>query len=539
MTDVSTTALLELSMDLSKALHMPDRFPRLLDAVRKIIVCDAIVILEYQGDTLKPLAQQGLGQDLLGRRFNWREHPRFIEILNTHTPTLFPSDSHLPDPYDGLVMAHEGDLPVHACLGFPLYNHDQLIGVLTLDSLSPGAFDRIGIRTLEVIATIASATLQSGIMMALLENRSYLHQQVMSELNNEALKREGAELIGESEVMQRLKRDIELVAFSHYAVLVQGETGVGKELVARTLHQSSSRAHHPLVHVNCAALPEHLIESELFGHVKGAFTGAERDRTGKFRLADGGTLLLDEIGELPLTAQSKLLRVLQNQEIQPVGQDITEQVDVRIIAATNRDLAAEVDAGRFRSDLYHRLSVYPIAVPSLRLRGGDVALLAGFFAEQLRRRIGVEQIAISPEVIQVLERYEWPGNVRELEHVISRAALRARPRNADERIRIEVADLEHLEQRQKAVESSEADLSASHRSIDHPTAEPEKLSIQGGLRQATEVFQRLYIYQTLHEEDGNWAATARRLETDRANLTRMAKRLGVRVTRTVRQDSTG
>ncbi|WP_277252882.1 nitric oxide reductase transcriptional regulator NorR [Neptunomonas phycophila] len=533
MTDVSSTALLELSVDLSKALHTPDRFLRLIDALRKIIVCDAVVILEYQGETLKPLAQQGLSQDVLGRRFIWREHPRFIEILKVHTPTLFPSDSSLPDPYDGLIMTHEGDLPVHACLGFPLFHRDQLIGVLTLDSLTPGAFDQIGVKTLEVIATIASATLQSGIMMALLENRSYLHQQVMSELNQESLKREGAELIGESDVMLRLKRDIELVAFSQYAVLVQGETGVGKELVARTLHQSSPRAHHPLVHVNCAALPEHLIESELFGHVKGAFTGAERDRTGKFRLADGGTLLLDEIGELPLAAQAKLLRVLQNQEIQPVGQDASEQVDVRIIAATNRDLTAEVDAGRFRSDLYHRLSVYPITVPPLRLREGDVPLLVGFFAEQLRRKIGVEQIAISPEVIQILEHYTWPGNVRELEHVISCAALRARPRCADQRIYIEFGDLEHLERRQNASKSN-ASPSCVHSITAHdPIPELEALPAQGSLKRMTEVFQRQCIYRVLNEERGNWAAAARRLEMDRANLTRMAKRLGIHVARTV------
>ena len=201
------------------------------------------------------------------------------------------------------------------------------------------------------------------------------------------------------------------MAQSDFTALISGETGVGKELVARTLHQQSSRSEGPLVYVNCAALPENLIESELFGHRKGAFTGANENRSGKFTIADGGTLFLDEIGEIPLAVQSKLLRALQSQEIQAVGQDKTHTVNVRIIAATNRNLAQEVDAGNFRSDLYHRLTAYPILVPSLRERDNDIGLLAEYFIEQTRRKLGIQQIKLfvyrSPQILSKLFPYNF------------------------------------------------------------------------------------------------------------------------------------
>jgi anaerobic nitric oxide reductase transcription regulator len=180
------------------------------------------------------------------------------------------------------------------------------------------------------------------------------------------------------------------------SVLITGETGVGKELVAEAIHLQSPRAQKPLISLNCAALPELLVESELFGHVKGAFSGAVNGRSGKFELADGGTIFLDEVGELPLPVQAKLLRVLQSGQLQRVGSDQEHHVDVRIIAATNRDLAEEVRVGRFRADLYHRLSVYPLRVPPLRERGRDVLLLAGFFLEENRARMGLRSLRLNP-----------------------------------------------------------------------------------------------------------------------------------------------
>jgi Transcriptional regulator containing GAF, AAA-type ATPase, and DNA binding domains len=208
-------------------------------------------------------------------------------------------------------------------------------------------------------------------------------------------------------------------------VLITGETGVGKELVAMALHQASNRADKPLVSLNCAALPDTLVESELFGHVRGAFTGAHGERRGKFELANGGTLFLDEVGELPLTVQAKLLRVLQSGQLQRLGSDREHRVDVRLIAATNRDLAAEVRTGNYRADFYHRLSVYPLQVPPLRERGRDAVLLAGYFLEQNRSRLGLNSLRLSSEAQAALLAYDWPGNVRELEHLIGRSALKA------------------------------------------------------------------------------------------------------------------
>ena len=277
-----------------------------------------------------------------------------------------------------------------------------------------------------------------------------------------------------------------------------------------------------MVYVNCAAIPENLIESELFGHVRGAFTGADRDRVGKFTLAHGGTLFLDEIGELPLEAQGSLLRAIQNQEIQAVGKDKIEYVDVRIIAATNRDLKQEVAEKRFRADLYHRLSVFPIAVPPLRERNGDVLLLAGFFAEQLRRKFGLQQLTLSPNASEWLKAYRWPGNVRELEHVLSRAALLAKSNTNQGITRIEPM---HLTGLVDAFSVPKEPLQVSPDKTELVTDEIQDL------KQATEDFQRQTIQQALDQAGLNWAQAARSLAMDRANLVRLAKRLGIKVTK--------
>lgn len=524
-TDISSTALLELALDLASSLSSKDRFDRLLDTVRKVIACDAVALLTRQGDTLKPLALQGLMRDTLGRRFMIAEHPRFDAICASPLPLRFAADCPLPDPYDGLLLVREGDLPVHACMGLPLMFDDTLIGVLTLDSLSPNVFDKIPERTLSLISAMAAATLNSALNIELLEKRAQHSQQVLEELNRDSWMHacHSDEMIGASSAMTQLKNELATVASSNFTVLISGETGTGKELVARSLHRQSPRSHEALVHINCAALPDNLIESELFGHIKGAFTGAERDRAGKFAIADGGTLFLDEIGELPLAAQSKLLRALQSGEIQPVGQDKIEQVDVRVVAATNRDLEKEVSAGRFRADLYHRLSVYPVTLPALRKREGDIDLLSGFFAERARRKLGIKQLKISSESLHYLNQYDWPGNVRELEHVIDRAALKARARLGDkDMISISPSDCGSLM----------PDNRSDKTSIKNNPVRVEATETLS-LRDVTEDFQRQLISQVLREEKGNWAAAARRLQTDRANLNRLAKRLNILVSKHV------
>lgn len=230
-------------------------------------------------------------------------------------------------------------------------------------------------------------------------------------------------IVGTSHALRAMLRRVEAVAETPASVLVQGESGVGKELVARALHARSPRADGPLVKVNCASIPKELFESEFFGHIKGAFTGAHRDRIGRFQLADGGTIFLDEVGEIPLESQGKLLRVLQESEFERVGDDVTKSVDVRVIAATNRNLEELIVEGKFREDLFYRLSVFPVDVPPLRERGDDVIQLAQHFLDQTCKDFGRKPMLLTRSQANKLRDYNWPGNIRELKNVIERAVI--------------------------------------------------------------------------------------------------------------------
>jgi PAS domain S-box-containing protein len=243
------------------------------------------------------------------------------------------------------------------------------------------------------------------------------------------------EIIGESRALARTLAQIEAVAQSPANVLVLGESGVGKEMVARAIHANSPRADKPLVKVNCAAIPNDLFESEFFGHVRGAFTGAHRDRIGRIQLAAGGTLFLDEVGEIPLSQQGKLLRALQEREFERVGDDETIRADVRVVAATNRDLAAEVKAGRFREDLFYRLSVFPIEVPPLRQRIEDIVPIASHFLGCICSDLGRDTLKLSQRQAAALKAHDWPGNIRELKNVIERAVILSK----GDRLRLDLA----------------------------------------------------------------------------------------------------
>ncbi len=251
---------------------------------------------------------------------------------------------------------------------------------------------------------------------ALERERDYLREEVKEAEG-------GGDLIGTSPAFELVRAQIDAVAKTDTTVLVLGESGVGKELVARAIHEKSARASGPLVKVNCASVPRELFESEFFGHVRGAFTGAHRDRVGRFQLADGGTLFLDEVGEIPLELQGKLLRALQEREVERVGDTKTQKVDVRVVAATNRDLKAMVEAGQFRADLYYRLSVFPMKIPPLRERKSDIVPLFEHFVAKSCRKLGRPFVPLSPEATRMLESYSWPGNVRELENVAERALI--------------------------------------------------------------------------------------------------------------------
>lgn len=246
--------------------------------------------------------------------------------------------------------------------------------------------------------------------------RDYLREKVNVSMNF-------GRIVGSSPVLRQLISRVEAVAQTNASVLIVGESGTGKELVAHAIHQAGSRASQPLVKVNCASVPAELFESEFFGHVKGAFTGAHRDRVGRFALANGGTIFLDEVGEIPLEHQGKLLRVLQEKEFERVGEDTTKVVDVRVVAATNRDLGEEVRAGRFREDLFYRLSVFPVAVPPLRERGEDVVQIAAHLLRQISKELGRDTPELSVAQAEQLKAYEWPGNVRELRNTLERAVI--------------------------------------------------------------------------------------------------------------------
>ncbi len=521
--DTLLTLLLPLLDDLSRDLPEAERYKRLLDAVQAFLPCDAIALLCLEGDKLVPVAVRGFGADTLGRRFRIDEHPRFAALLARRGATRFAADSDLPDPYDGLIEGQRGQLEVHDCLGCPLYIDERPWGLLTLDSLDPARFDGIALEDLEAFASLAAATVRVGERISALTRRAEQDEQLMEAYRQAASHQASREMIGQSRAQRVLLEEIAVVGGSDLSVLISGETGVGKELVAQAIHAASLRAHKPLISLNCAALPETLVESELFGHVRGAFSGALGERSGKFELADGGTLFLDEVGELPLAVQAKLLRVLQSGQLQRLGSDREHRVDVRVIAATNRNLAEEVRAGRFRADLYHRLSVYPLHVPPLRERGRDVLLLAGYFLEENRARLGLRSLRLTAEAQAALLAYDWPGNVRELEHLIGRAALKAMAAGERQRILSIDASLLDLEDHDGPGRQDAARAGKIAGPVGEGATPPT-----GDLRLAVEQFQRQQILAALERQGRNWAAAARELGLDRANLHRLAKRLGLR-----------
>jgi formate hydrogenlyase transcriptional activator len=272
---------------------------------------------------------------------------------------------------------------------------------------------RVNERTAELKAALA----QVESLKARLERENKYLQQEISESSNHR------QIVGSSPALQQALRQVDLVAPTDTTVLINGETGTGKELIARAIHERSARRERPLVKLSCSAISAGLVESELFGHMKGAFTGATDRRVGRFELADGGTLFLDEVSELPLDTQTKLLRVLQEGEFEPVGSSKTQSVNVRVIAASNRGLAADVESGRFRADLYYRLNVFPIQIPPLRARTEDVPALAHFFMERFARKLGRSFKRIEPDTLEMLQAHSWPGNIRDLQNTIERAAV--------------------------------------------------------------------------------------------------------------------
>jgi formate hydrogenlyase transcriptional activator len=316
------------------------------------------------------------------------------------------------------------DFDLYAVAGWPLISHGELLGVLGLFTRRPietEEFEHLGIFADQAATAIKSAQLFSELdrlRERLAVENQYLQEEIRTDQGFE-------EIVGTGPALTTVLRKVKQVAPVESTVLLTGETGTGKELVARALHQLSARRERAMIKVNCGALSPGLVESELFGHEKGAFTGALQRRVGRFELADKGTLFMDEVGELPLDVQVKLLRVLQEQEFERVGSGRPTRVDVRLVAATHRDLAREVAEGRFRADLFYRLNVFPIHLPPLRERPDDIPLLVRHFLAQFQRKLAKPLRALSPESMDRVMRYPWPGNIRELQNVIERACVLA------------------------------------------------------------------------------------------------------------------
>ncbi|WP_300161030.1 sigma 54-interacting transcriptional regulator [Solidesulfovibrio sp.] len=311
-------------------------------------------------------------------------------------------------------------------VGQPLICRDEVLGVLSVFTRSP-----LEQGTLEMLRMVADHLAYAIANARAFQMVDQLKQQI--ELENAYLRQEINEvhsfkgIIGKSEGIERIRKLIRMVGPTDANVLIYGESGTGKEMIAREIHDQSDRRDKPMIKINCSAIPRELFESEFFGHARGAFTGAVKNRIGYFQAADGGTLFLDEVGEIPVYLQSKLLRVLQEGEYQRVGEDAVRQVDVRVISATNRNLQAEIQSGRFREDLYYRLQVFPVVVPSLRERKMDVALLAEHFIKLSSRKMNRPRVRLSDEQLQRLVAYDWPGNIRELQNIVERIVITAQP----------------------------------------------------------------------------------------------------------------
>jgi len=425
--DQELKTLLEVNAAVARHLKRDDLFGALASCLRNIIETDRFGIelpiddgKRLQGHLLTPRGTAGEKTEATvlpssGTACDW--------VIQNHESYVCSSRDELRErfPVTFEVMEQQG---LQSLCALSLETGDRSVGALFFMAARPGAYANLRQGLFEQVAGAVGVALNACLAHEevqrlrdqLAAENVYLREEIRREHNFE-------EIIGNSPALLEVFKKIDMVAPMDSTVLLLGETGTGKELAARAIHNRSARRARPLVKVNCAAISTGLVESELFGHVKGAFTGALSNREGRFKLADGGTIFLDEIGELPAETQVKLLRVLQEQEFEPIGSSATVRVDVRVIAATNRNLDEAVQDKRFRSDLFYRLNVFPIALPPLRVRPTDIPLLVSFFLARFNKKLGKDIKQVAPETMQELVNYDWLGNVRELQNVIERAVI--------------------------------------------------------------------------------------------------------------------
>ena len=502
------TLLFEISQTLEESLDLPRILRRALKlmsssmALRRstvtIVNRDTEELVVDEPERGKTSADARPGSELL----RWViETGKPVSVANIHNDARFKN--YIPA---ALKPAKPADRPrVISFLCVPIRSGRRVLGTLSVERASEPAenFER-HLRMLSIIASVIAQAvslrqLAQERIAALRDENDRLQEQIRNHFKP-------ANMVGSSSAMQSVYNHIEHVANSKTTVLIRGESGVGKELVASALHKGSPRHAKAFVKVNCAALPESIVESELFGHEKGAFTGAIAMRKGRFELAEGGTLFLDEIGDLTSATQVKLLRVLQEREFERVGSQTTQRCDVRVITATSRDLEAMMEAGTFLADLYYRLNVFPIYVPPLRERKSDMLLLADYFVEKFSTENDKKIQRISTAAIDLMMRYHWPGNVRELQNCIERAVLVCQS---------DAIQANHLPPTLQAADPAD------------PTVKP----VGGTLESAVSSLEHEMIVSTLKETGGNMAAAARQLGVSERIMGLRVKRYGVEIER--------
>ena len=502
--------LLDITNRIVTKLDLHDLLRESVASIRHFMQCDSVGVAlpDPEDGELRHYAVDRAGYEEMS-----------VRSASERTKTVFQTGKPLIATKDEVAADPQGAMPnISLCL-YPLIVRECVLGVLGFGSSGKNAFTEDDLTFFGQIANQIALAVENALAYGqvselkdkLAQENVYLESEIRSELHFE-------DIVGNSEQLHRVLKEIETVAPADSTVLIYGETGTGKELIARALHDLSSRKPNAFVKLNCAAIPTGLLESELFGHEKGAFTGAIMQRVGRFELANRGTIFLDEVGEIPLELQPKLLRVLQEREFERLGSTRTIRTDARLIAATNRDLKTMVEEQRFRSDLYYRLNVFPIRVPSLRERKEDIPLLIRHFVKEFGRRNQRVIDTIPSETMQALIRYHWPGNIRELQNVIERAVIISR----GPVLNVALAELT------PDVSSPPVPLVANAKAASHES-----------LQEMLDDTERNQILRALEDANGVVAGpngAAARLGVKRSTLQLKMQRLGIRLSRTAVDD---
>ncbi len=507
--DARAQARLRLLLDITNRivtkLELRDLLREIVTSIRHFMQCDSVGVAlpDPEDGQLRRYAVDHVEYEMSVGPASERAEV----VFRTGKPLIATKEEVARDPQGALAN-------LSRCL-YPLIIRERVLGVFGLGTSHENAFTEDDLSFISQVANQIALAVANSLAYGqvselkdkLAQENVYLESEIRSELHFE-------EIVGNSESLRRVLKEIETVAPADSTVIIYGETGTGKELIARALHNLSSRKSNAFVKLNCAAIPTGLLESELFGHEKGAFTGAIMQRVGRFELANRGSIFLDEIGEIPLEVQPKLLRVLQEREFERLGSTRTMRTDARLIAATNRDLKTLVEEQRFRSDLYYRLNVFPIRLPSLRERREDIPLLVRHFVKEFSRRNQRVIDTIPSETMEALIRYSWPGNIRELQNVIERAVIISRG---------------------SVLNVALAELTLDMTSTSAPIVTTSKLASRQSLQEMLEDTERNQILRALNEANGVVAGpngAAARLGAKRSTLQLRMQKLGIRLSRT-------